>query len=108
MINEEVRYFINEVCDGDSSDALAMLYDLKVAHLELIRSIYLTKSEPATIGFHKLIGSSNMLGLFSLARYYRYVGTVDCSYEKLIGQHDALLKKYEQELYDSKNTSSRG
>lgn len=72
----ELNYLLNSVCFGDKSEALSLLILLRVEVLKLVKCCsfnYASFVDDKQINSHKhqLVGSSGLLGLYSLSDYLR-------------------------------------
>lgn len=82
----ELNYLINNVCFGNEADAMSLIKNLRSEVLALGICCYPTSQSFVSIEGvnsrkHKLVGSSGLLGLFSLSKYLRDIVFLDGQFE---------------------------
>lgn len=82
----ELNYLINNVCFGNEADAMSLIKSLRTEILSLgiccdPTSQSFVSIEDISSRKHKLVGSSGLLGLFSLSKYLREIVFLDGQFE---------------------------
>ncbi|MGD8233056.1 hypothetical protein [Vibrio sp. TRT 1302] len=83
---EELTYLIDNVCFGDKADAMTLIQSLREEILKLGRCCSFGNSSFILIddmsrSKHKLVGSSGLLGLYSLSNHLRQLVFINEKYE---------------------------
>ena len=78
----ELNYLTNNVCFGNEADAMSLIQNLREEILALgaccdLTSQSFVRIEEINSRKHKLVGSSGLLGLFSLSKHLRSIVFLD-------------------------------
>lgn len=82
----ELNYLLNSVCFGDKAEALSLLMLLRKEVLKLVNCCSFSyasfvHNEQINSHKHQLVGSSGLLGLYSLSDYLRKIQFCNIKFE---------------------------